>query len=106
MLELVPAPLASLITQQLRVPSIGIGAGVGCDGQVQVFHDMVGLTTEFRPKHAKRYAEAAEVMREAVERYVEEVKLEAFPTSQHSSTMDESLLPEPSRRSRFEVPSV
>ena len=105
-LELVPAPLASLITQQLRVPTIGIGAGAGCDGQVQVFHDMVGLTTEFRPRHAKRYAEAADAMRGAVERYVDEVQSEAFPTSQHSSTMDESLLPEPSRKSRFEVPSV
>jgi len=105
-LELVPTPLAALITQQLRVPTIGIGAGVRCDGQVQVFHDMMGLTTEFRPRHAKRYTEAASVMEEAVARYAADVKLEAFPTDKESSTMDESLLPEPSRKSRFEVPSV
>ena len=105
-LELVPTPLASLVTQQLRVPTIGIGAGAGCDGQVLVLHDMLGLTTDFRPRHAKRYVEAAEVMQKAVERFVEEVRVGAFPADEHTTTMDESLLPEPSRRSRFELPSV
>ena len=105
-LELVPTPLASLVTQQLRIPTIGIGAGAGCDGQVLVLLDMLGLTTDFKPRHAKRYAEAAEVMQRAVERFMEEVQLGAFPADEHTTTMDESLLPEPSRRSRFELPSV
>jgi 3-methyl-2-oxobutanoate hydroxymethyltransferase len=105
-LELVPTPLASLVTQQLRVPTIGIGAGAGCDGQVLVLHDMLGLTTDFKPRHAKRYVEAAQVMQKAVERFMEEVQLGTFPAGEHTTTMGESLLPEPSRRGRFELPSV
>ena len=105
-LELVPTPLAALITRQLRVPTIGIGAGAGCDGQVQVFHDMLGLFTDFQPKHVKRYAELAGVMRSAIEQYAAEVREEVFPTSRESFTMDESLLPETPRRGRFGVPSA
>ena len=91
-LELVPAPLARLVTKRLTVPTIGIGAGPGCDGQVQVLHDMLGLFTDFVPRHAKRYANLGETIKEAFARYSQEVKQGSFPTDKESFTMDEELL--------------
>jgi len=93
-LETVPAALSRLITQRLSIPTIGIGAGVHCDGQVQVLHDMVGLFSDYVPKHAKRYASLDEVFKEAVARYVQEVQEEKFPTEKESFSMDESVLAE------------
>ncbi len=93
-LEGVPSALGGLITQRLSIPTIGIGAGVHCDGQVQVLHDMLGLFTEFVPRHAKQYAMLAEAIKEAVGHYVEEVRTEAFPTEKESFSMDESVLAE------------
>ena len=93
-LELVPAPLAKLITGKVSVPTIGIGAGPHCDGQVQVIHDMLGLFSDFVPKHAKQYARLRETIRSAVADYVNEVAAGTFPTEQHSSTMDESIIAE------------
>ena len=93
-LEMVPAPLGRLITQRLSIPTIGIGAGVHCDGQVQVVHDMLGLFTDFRPKHAKQYALLAEATREALARYAQEVREGVFPTEKESFSMDESVLRE------------
>ena len=91
-LESVPSPLAKLITQKVSVPTIGIGAGPDCDGQVQVVSDLLGLYTEFVPKHAKRYAQLAEVIKIAIGNYIAEVKAGSFPTEKHSYTMDESIL--------------
>lgn len=91
-LELVPAPLAKLVTRKVRVPTIGIGAGKDCDGQVQVIHDLLGLFSEFVPKHAKQYARLREVAMSAITAYMTEVREGAFPTPAHSPTMDESLL--------------
>jgi 3-methyl-2-oxobutanoate hydroxymethyltransferase len=91
-LELVPSPLARLITARLKIPTIGIGAGPYCDGQVQVIHDMLGLFTDFVPKHAKQYAKLAGVIQSAISEYINETKSGAFPTSAHGSTMDEELL--------------
>ena len=93
-LELVPAPLAELLTQRLSVPTIGIGAGPHCDGQVQVFHDMLGLFDAFAPKHAKRFAEAGTLIREALRQYTAEVKSGAFPTEKQSFKMDPAALAE------------
>ena len=93
-LESVPTPLSRLITERLSIPTIGIGAGLYCDGQVQVLHDMIGLFTDFVPKHAKRYAEMAQVFQEALGAYVREVREEEFPTEKESFTMDESVLAE------------
>ena len=93
-LESVPAPLAGMITERLSVPTIGIGAGVQCDGQVQVFHDLLGLYTDFVPKHARRYAELAEVMGAAVASYVRDVQAQTFPSEEESFTMKESVLEE------------
>lgn len=91
-LELVPAPLARIISQKLTIPTIGIGAGPDCDGQVQVLHDMLGLFTDFVPRHAKQYANLGQTIKDAFEQYALEVRDGAFPTEKESFAMDESLL--------------
>mgnify|MGYP001828137168 CR=1 FL=1 len=83
-LECVPSALAGRITSKLNIPTIGIGAGPECDGQVLVFHDMLGLFDGVRPKFVKRYAELGELARNAVGDFVKEVKEGAFPTALHS----------------------
>jgi 3-methyl-2-oxobutanoate hydroxymethyltransferase len=94
-LETIPAPLAKMVTERISVPTIGIGAGPHCDGQVQVFHDMLGLYDDQRPlKHAKRYATLGETIRNAVREYIAEVEDGAFPTVEHSFAMEESTLGE------------
>ena len=93
-LEAIPHKLASLVTQRISVPTIGIGAGPGCDGQVQIVNDMLGLFTDFVPKHAKQYAKLADVMSTAIAEYYNEVKAGSFPTVKHSFSMDESILAE------------
>ena len=93
-LECVPTPLSRVITQQLAIPTIGIGAGVHCDGQVQVLPDMMGMFTDFVPRHAKRYATLGEVFKEAVASYMCDVQDKAFPTDKESFSMDESVLSE------------
>jgi 3-methyl-2-oxobutanoate hydroxymethyltransferase len=93
-LELVPAPLAKLITERVSIPTIGIGSGVDCDGQVQVISDILGLYTEFLPKHAKRYANLSETIKAAVSTYISEVQSRAFPTEKESYPMDEAVLAE------------
>jgi 3-methyl-2-oxobutanoate hydroxymethyltransferase len=87
-LELVPAELARLITQNIGVPTIGIGAGPDCDGQVQVISDLLGLFTDFVPKHAKQYAGLAGTIKNAVAEYISEVKTGKFPSEKNSSSMD------------------
>lgn len=91
-LEAIPAPLAAFITKRLHIPTIGIGAGAGCDGQVQVFHDLVGLIEDFLPKHAKRYLNLAHSIRESIGHYADDVAKGAFPTEAHAFSMDESIL--------------
>jgi 3-methyl-2-oxobutanoate hydroxymethyltransferase len=91
-LELVPAPLAKLITERIGIPTIGIGAGADCDGQVLVFHDMVGLFSGFTPTFVKRYAEAGAAIRKAVERYAEEVRSGAFPSGSQSFGMKDEVV--------------
>ncbi len=91
-LELIPAQLAALVSQRVRIPTIGIGAGAGCDGQVQVWHDMLGLYTDFKPRHAKHYANLAEMITQAVATYAEEVRAGTFPSDEHSSKMSEEAL--------------
>ena len=96
-LETVPAPLATLITQRISIPTIGIGAGIGCDGQVQVINDILGSFTDFVPKHAKQYAKLTDIMSSAITQYYNEVKAGSFPTDQQSFSMDESILAELSK---------
>ena len=91
-METVPAPLATLITQKLSIPTIGIGAGIGCDGQVQVINDILGSFADFVPKHAKQYAQLVNIMSNAITEYYDEVKAGSFPTDKQSFSMDESIL--------------
>ncbi len=93
-LETVPAQLAQVITEKVSIPTIGIGAGPHCDGQVQVFHDLLGLSEEFVPKHAKRYAQLGEAIKDAVGRYVDDVQEGSFPTEKESFFVDEPALAE------------
>ncbi|MFC2001867.1 3-methyl-2-oxobutanoate hydroxymethyltransferase [Chloroflexota bacterium] len=91
-LETVPAPLAALITRDIGIPTIGIGAGIGCDGQVQVINDILGSFSGFIPKHAKQYVKLMDFMSSAITDYYDEVKAGTFPTDAQSIAMDESLL--------------
>ncbi|MQF70236.1 3-methyl-2-oxobutanoate hydroxymethyltransferase [SAR202 cluster bacterium AD-804-J14_MRT_500m] len=91
-LELVPAPLARLITQRLSIPTIGIGAGPHCDGQVQVLHDILAFYPDFVPKHTRQYIDMNKTIVGALERYVDDVKKGSFPSADESFEMDEILL--------------
>jgi 3-methyl-2-oxobutanoate hydroxymethyltransferase len=91
-LELVPAPLARLITERIAIPTIGIGAGPHCDGQVLVFHDLVGMYSGFTPTFVKRYAEAGATIRDAVARYAAEVRDGSFPGEGKSFGMSDEVL--------------
>lgn len=93
-MELIPSVVARIITKRLSIPTIGIGAGPYCDGQVQVWHDLLGLSEEFTPKHARKFASLAEVIREAISRYVREVKDGTFPNEDESFMVDDSLVDE------------
>ena len=91
-LECVPCQLAKVITERLSIPTIGIGAGPDCDGQVQVFHDMLGLFPDFLPKHARRYATLSDDIAGAFRRYAEDVRSGDFPAESESFTMNEAVL--------------
>jgi len=90
--EAIPALIAKRITECLKIPTIGIGAGPHCDGQVLVVHDILGLFDRFTPKFAKRYVNLSELMLKAFESYKEDVLKGAFPTDQHSFHIDEKEL--------------
>jgi 3-methyl-2-oxobutanoate hydroxymethyltransferase len=95
-LETIPAALAELISRRLRIPTIGIGAGAGCDGQVQVWHDLLSYYTTFMPRHlprhVKQYANIGEAARQAIEAYAAEVRSGSFPTIKESFRMDKTVL--------------
>ena len=91
-LECIPAELARLITETLEIPTIGIGAGPDCDGQVQVIHDLLGWIPDFTPKHAKRYADLGEVIRGAARKYAEEVRGRQFFTAERGVPLDEAVI--------------
>ena len=97
-LESVPARLAQLISQRISIPTIGIGAGVGCDGQVLVTHDLLGLFDRFTPRFVKKYANLSAEMQRAFADYISDVQQRQFPSAEHSVEMDdrewESLLKE------------
>jgi 3-methyl-2-oxobutanoate hydroxymethyltransferase len=87
-LEAVPSAVAAVVTQRLRIPTIGIGAGAYTDGQVLVLNDLLGLFDEFQPRFVKRYANLRREMARAVSAYAEEVRSRAFPADEHSYSMD------------------
>jgi 3-methyl-2-oxobutanoate hydroxymethyltransferase len=96
-LECVPLELAKTVTDRLAIPTIGIGAGPHCDGQVQVFHDLLGLFDGFVPRHAKRYADLGAEITEAVRLYVKEVREGEFPTEKESFLLDKAVFSEAAR---------
>ncbi len=91
-LECIPAELARLITETLEIPTIGIGAGPDCDGQVQVIHDVLGWIPEFSPKHAKRYADLGETIRASAKRFGEEVRGRQFLPADRGISLDEAVI--------------
>lgn len=91
-LECVPAKLAELISGQLHIPTVGIGAGAGCDGQVLVYQDMLAMFGDFKPKFVKQFAEIGAMMKEAFGKYIEEVKSGAFPAPEHTFKIDDDVI--------------
>ena len=91
-LECVPAKLAKIISEQLTIPTIGIGAGAGCDGQILVYQDMLGMFSDYTPKFVKRFAEVGSVMKEAFANYIKEVQAETYPAEEHTFKIDDEVL--------------
>ena len=91
-LESIPAPVAAMVTERLSIPTIGIGAGPDCDGQVLVLHDVLGLFGDFKPKFAKRYADIGGQVVEALRTFDREVRDGTFPDEEHSFTMKDAEL--------------
>ncbi|HSD83273.1 MAG TPA: 3-methyl-2-oxobutanoate hydroxymethyltransferase [Anaerolineae bacterium] len=89
-LETTPDRVSEFVSRQLSIPTIGIGGGVGCDGQVLVFHDLLGYFDRFSPKHNKRYANLKPIIVDAVKQYVDEVHARTFPTAENSFTIDDA----------------
>ena len=91
-LECVPAKLAEMVSKAVSVPTIGIGAGAGCDGQILVYQDMLGMFSDFTPKFVKRFGEVGPMMTEAFRQYVAEVESGAFPEEKHTYSISDDLL--------------
>ena len=91
-IEAVPEKLATLITKKLNIVTIGIGAGNGCDGQVLVYQDMLGMFSDFTPKFVKKYANIGEMMTNVFKKYDEEVKSCAFPAKEHTFKIDDDII--------------
>lgn len=91
-LECVPAKLAEIISKEISIPTIGIGAGAGCDGQVLVYQDMLGMFSDFTPKFVKRFANVGDYMKEAFEKYIKEVKDGVFPEEKHCFKISDEVL--------------
>ena len=90
--EMVTSNVAKIITESVKVPTIGIGSGINCDGQVLVVHDMLGMFEKIKPKFAKRYLNLSEDIRNAINSYVKDVKEEKFPEEEHTFSMEKEEL--------------
>ena len=91
-LECIPAKLADIITKKLSIPTIGIGAGAGCDGQILVYQDMLGMFSDYVPKFVKRFAEVGEVMKAGFNDYIKEVSEGTYPAEEHTFKIDDDVL--------------
>ena len=91
-LECVPAKLAKLVTESINIPTIGIGAGAGCDGQVLVIYDRLGMFSDFKPKFVKHFANAGDMIREAVKTYIAEIDDGTFPAEEHCYKIDDEVI--------------
>ena len=90
--ELIPQELASYITERIGIPTIGIGAGAGCDGEVQVIHDILGLQPDFTPRHTRRFGEIGTAIKTAIEGYAAAVRDRSFPTTKNTAKLDPKIL--------------
>ena len=93
-LETVPAELARIITREISIPTIGIGAGPDCDGQVLVLHDLLGVDDSFKPRFARKYADLNKIIKNAVKKYIKDVQEDDFPSSEESFHLEEEVLRE------------
>ncbi|MDD6447645.1 3-methyl-2-oxobutanoate hydroxymethyltransferase [Oscillospiraceae bacterium LCP25S3_E3] len=91
-LECVPEKLAEKVTKELEIPTIGIGAGAGCDGQVLVYQDMLGMFSDFTPKFVKKFANVGQVMKEAFKSYIDEMQQGSFPSQEHCYSIDDDII--------------
>lgn len=91
-LECIPSSLAKIITDSVSIPTIGIGAGINCDGQILVYQDMLNMFSEIKPKFVKTFANAGDIMIDGFKKYISEVKSETFPEEKHSFSMNEDVL--------------
>ena len=91
-LECVPAKLAKKISESISIPTIGIGAGAGCDGQVLVYQDMLAMYPDFKPKFVKQYTQLGSVMKDAFKQYIAEVKSGVFPSEEHTFKIDDEII--------------
>lgn len=91
-LECVPERLADKVTKELEIPTIGIGAGAGCDGQVLVYQDMLGMFSDFTPKFVKKFANVGQVMKEAFKSYIDEMQQGSFPSQEHCYSIDDDII--------------
>lgn len=91
-LECVPEKLAEKVTKELEIPTIGIGAGAGCDGQVLVYQDMLGMFSDFTPKFVKKFANVGQVMKEAFKSYIDEIQQGSFPSQEHCYSIDDDII--------------
>lgn len=91
-LECVPAKLAELITRTINIPTIGIGAGAGCDGQVIVYQDLLGMFSDFTPKFVKKYADIGSIMKKAFKEYIKDINSGAFPEEKHTYKIDDDII--------------
>ena len=105
-LELVPEQLATAITERLHIPTIGIGAGAGCSGEVQVITDLLGMSAEFTPKHARHYAELHTIIKSAAEAYQADVIARTFPGPEQTILMDDATLDEILGQTAFDRPEM
>ncbi len=91
-LECVPEKLAEKVTKELEIPTIGIGAGAGCDGQVLVYQDMLGMFSDFTPKFVKKFANVGQVMKDAFKNYIDEMQQGSFPSQEHCYSIDDDII--------------
>ncbi|MEE0929881.1 MAG: 3-methyl-2-oxobutanoate hydroxymethyltransferase [Acutalibacteraceae bacterium] len=91
-LECVPYKLAEIVTKELKIPTIGIGAGAGCDGQVLVYQDLLGMFSDFTPKFVKKYADLGSIMKDAFKNYIEDINKGEFPKQEHTYSIDDDVI--------------
>lgn len=91
-LEAIPAKLAEIISKSVDIPTIGIGAGAGCDGQILVYQDMLGMFSDFTPKFVKKYTDLGQIMQEAFAQYIEDTKAGVFPAEEHTFKISEEVI--------------